>query len=81
MYLPTRGFTASLNLSVAAALILQRVIDWFPHFVGDLTPQEQAQVRSSWRDREPDRASICANLQLRIGSLSQVSAPQYRGRS
>ena len=31
-----RGFTSALNLSVATALVLSRVFDWYPHFVGDL---------------------------------------------
>ncbi|KAJ8614421.1 hypothetical protein CTAYLR_000749 [Chrysophaeum taylorii] len=48
--LPLGGFTTSLNLSVATALIVQRLFDWFPHFRGDLSPDEKAALRLSWRD-------------------------------
>ncbi|KAG3046508.1 hypothetical protein PI124_g24427 [Phytophthora idaei] len=30
VYLPLFGFSESLNLSVATALVLQRLLDWFP---------------------------------------------------
>ena len=48
-YVEMRGFTTSLNLSVATALILQRVFEWFPHWVGDLDESERDALRESWR--------------------------------
>ena len=46
-----RGFTSSLNLSVATALVLSRVFDWYPHFVGDLDDSELRTLRDEWRPR------------------------------
>lgn len=49
VYVEMTGFTASLNLSVATALIVQRIFDWFPEFKGDLTDEEKVQIRTAWR--------------------------------
>ena len=43
------GFTTSFNLSVATALILQRVFDWFPAWRGDLDRGERDALRDAWR--------------------------------
>ena len=50
VYFPLRGFTSSLNLSVATAR-LSRVFDWYPHFVGDLDENELRDLREEWRPR------------------------------
>lgn len=51
VYFPLRGFTSSLNLSVATALVVSRVFDWYPHFVGDLDESELRRLRDAWRPR------------------------------
>ncbi|RLN14216.1 hypothetical protein BBJ28_00009354 [Nothophytophthora sp. Chile5] len=48
VYLPLFGFSESLNLSVATALVLQRLLDWFPEVRGDLSDQEKQSVREQW---------------------------------
>lgn len=48
VYFPIVGFTESLNLSVATALVLQRLLDWFPDIRGDLTSDEKQAIRSQW---------------------------------
>ncbi|GLE00174.1 hypothetical protein PINS_up020129 [Pythium insidiosum] len=48
VYFPIFGFTESLNLSVATALVLQRLFDWFPEIRGDLSPKEKSALRSQW---------------------------------
>ncbi|KAG6622548.1 RNA methyltransferase, TrmH superfamily protein [Phytophthora cinnamomi] len=48
VYLPLFGFTESLNLSVATALVLQRLLDWFPEVRGDLDEQEKQSIRERW---------------------------------
>ncbi|KAG7383798.1 hypothetical protein PHYBOEH_009792 [Phytophthora boehmeriae] len=48
VYLPLFGFSESLNLSVATALVLQRLLDWFPEVRGDLTEQEKQHIRTQW---------------------------------
>lgn len=48
VYFPIVGFTESLNLSVATALVLQRLLDWFPDIRGDLRSDEKQAIRSQW---------------------------------
>jgi tRNA G18 (ribose-2'-O)-methylase SpoU len=48
LYLPLFGFSESLNLSVATALVLQRLLDWFPEVRGDLDEQEKQRIRETW---------------------------------
>lgn len=49
LYFPMVGFSQSFNLSVATALMLQRLFDWFPEIQGDLiTPEREAALRSEW---------------------------------
>ncbi|RLN53495.1 hypothetical protein BBJ29_008003 [Phytophthora kernoviae] len=48
VYLPLFGFSESLNLSVATALVLQRLLDWFPEVRGDLSEQEKQNIRKKW---------------------------------
>lgn len=48
VYLPLFGFSESLNLSVATALVLQRLLDWFPEIRGDLKEQEKQSIRERW---------------------------------
>ncbi|TYZ52885.1 hypothetical protein PybrP1_011630 [[Pythium] brassicae (nom. inval.)] len=48
VYFPIFGFTESLNLSVATALVLQRLFDWFPAIRGDLAEAEKRAIRAQW---------------------------------
>jgi len=48
LYLPVHGFCDSYNLSVAAALFLQRLFDACPEARGDLDPMERAALREDW---------------------------------
>lgn len=48
VYMPLFGFSESLNLSVATALVLQRLLNWFPEIRGDLDEQEKQQLRAKW---------------------------------
>jgi tRNA (guanosine-2'-O-)-methyltransferase len=49
--LPMRGFTQSLNLSVATALVLQRLFDADPTLVGSMPDDERAALRATWYAR------------------------------
>lgn len=51
LYLPMAGFTESYNLSVSAALLLQRLFDACPEMRGDLPPEERAAIRARWYRR------------------------------
>lgn len=48
VYLPMFGFGSSLNLSVATALIIQRVFDLAPHFHGQMAEAERRELRVKW---------------------------------
>jgi tRNA C32,U32 (ribose-2'-O)-methylase TrmJ len=48
VYFPLYGFSESLNLSVATALVLQRLFDWYPEIRGDLTEEEKETIRTQW---------------------------------
>eukprot|EP01126_Amoeba_proteus_P039424 TRINITY_DN4155_c0_g1_i2.p1 TRINITY_DN4155_c0_g1~~TRINITY_DN4155_c0_g1_i2.p1 ORF type:complete len:271 (+),score=49.15 TRINITY_DN4155_c0_g1_i2:82-894(+) len=48
VYLPLHGFTESLNLSVAAAMICQYILDLCPEAKGDLYPEEKQKLRTDW---------------------------------
>lgn len=63
VYFPIFGFTESLNLSVATALIVQRVFDWFPDIRGDLSAREKQEIRAQWIPhlvRNPTQAAQAA---------------------
>eukprot|EP00051_Salpingoeca_urceolata_P023935 m.412765 g.412765 ORF g.412765 m.412765 type:complete len:284 (-) comp20171_c0_seq6:9411-10262(-) len=48
VYLPMFGFTESFNLSVASALLLQRLFDWCPQARGNLPESEKKHLRRQW---------------------------------
>lgn len=51
LYLPMQGFTESFNLSVATALLLQRLFDADPSLVGVMSDEERVELRRSWYAR------------------------------
>ena len=60
LIMPLAGFMESLNLSVAAGLLLQRLFDACPEMRGDLPETERAAIRARWYRRlaggkHPDR--------------------------
>eukprot|EP00755_Sulcionema_specki_P028726 Sspe_Gene.90560::Locus_62087_Transcript_1_1_Confidence_1.000_Length_1398::g.90560::m.90560/K00556/trmH; tRNA (guanosine-2'-O-)-methyltransferase len=50
VFLPMYGFTESFNLSVATALILQRLFDCEPTYRGNLSRESQRRVKETWWD-------------------------------
>jgi tRNA (guanosine-2'-O-)-methyltransferase len=48
IYLKMRGFADSLNLSVSAAMVMQRLILCDPNSVGNMSNEERALIRSKW---------------------------------
>lgn len=48
IFLPIFGFSDSLNLSVASALLLQRLFDMCPEARGDMDEAERAVIRKQW---------------------------------
>ena len=48
VYLPQFGFTESFNVSVATALVLQRLLDLAPEWRGKMGEEERAELRDRW---------------------------------
>lgn len=48
LFLPMHGYTESFNLTVAAALFLQRLFDACPEARGDLDEERRAAIRAEW---------------------------------
>ena len=48
VYLPMYGFSDSFNVSVAAALSVQRLFDAFPHSRGYMSDERRTKLRSLW---------------------------------
>jgi len=60
VYLPLSGFADSLNLSVAAAMVIQRLFFLEPSLEGDITDEEKGELRKIWypclaRNEEQDK--------------------------
>ena len=50
VYLPMFGFVESMNVGVAAALIVQRLFDLCPEARGDLNAPQKQLLRAKWRE-------------------------------
>lgn len=68
IYLKMRGFADSLNLSVSAALVMQRLILSNPDTIGNMSDEERASIRTEWypkmarkEDQRTRFAEIAAN--------------------
>jgi hypothetical protein len=48
VYLPLRGFADSLNLSVAAALVMNELFHLCPEAVGAMKTEERTELREKW---------------------------------
>lgn len=48
VYLPLHGWADSLNLSVATALMTQRLLDIDESAIGDMSPEEKHTLRAKW---------------------------------
>ena len=51
VYLPLRGFADSLNLSVAAALVMHELFRLCPEAIGAMDEAERASLREDWFSR------------------------------
>ena len=48
VFLPMVGFSESFNVSVAAALVMQRLFDLCPEAVGSMGEEERSEIRARW---------------------------------
>ena len=65
VFLPMWGFTESFNISVAAALVLQRLLDASADDRGALPAEELRRLRREWYDglaRSPEQRALFAQL-------------------
>jgi len=51
VYIPLCGFTESLSLSIAAALVMQQLLYMEPNARGDLGGDEKLKLRKEWYER------------------------------
>lgn len=75
VYFPIFGFTESLNLSVATALVLQRVFDWFPEIRGDLGDIEKQAIREQWYPQLVSNPTQAAQAAQWLGDESKIIHP------
>ena len=71
VFLPMWGFTESFNISVATALVLQRLLDAMPDSRGALPPEEMQRLRTEWYDalaRTEEQRAAFARLAERGGA-------------
>lgn len=88
VYLPLRGFADSLNLSVAAALVLHHLILSKPTFVGDMLEEERRQLRQAWFGKLASQRILTAKekkqrrkLQVKLMDIERLQAKQRAGES
>ena len=78
VYLPLRGFADSLNLSVAAALVLQRVFDLYPEMVGAMRDEEFSSI---YRYVSRESCSQFDSLPLISLTIPQIGAMRDEERA
>jgi tRNA G18 (ribose-2'-O)-methylase SpoU len=79
IYLPMFGFTESLNLSVASALVIQQLFYICPEARGNLSVEEKRALRKEWffklakgsEDREKEYMTYVDNPPLTLDDLRQ----------
>ena len=83
VYLPTRGFADSLNLSVAAALVLQALFHMCPGAIACMPEAERAQLRQEWypklaaqRSGGKDQQRKLAQLKLKLRDVQYIKDKQ-----
>lgn len=72
VYFPIFGFTESLNLSVATALVLQRLFDWFPAIRGDLSEQEKQDIRARWYPQIVNNPTLAQQSERWVANSSDI---------
>jgi tRNA G18 (ribose-2'-O)-methylase SpoU len=95
VYLPLRGFADSLNLSVAAALVMNELFHLCPEAVGAMKTEERTELREKWftqlcaaraltGSEEKRRAKIehtlAARRRLKKGLLSEDETTEITAR-
>ena len=78
MYLPLHGFADSLNLSVAAALVLHRLLAMAPGVVGNMAVAERAVLRKAFyagMARKPEQKELFTSLADRVSGGEIVVEP------
>jgi len=73
VFFPIYGFSESLNLSVATALVFQRLFDWFPHIRGDLELHEKEAIRASWYQQLITNPTAAKNSQYWIENSHAIA--------
>ncbi|GAB9469803.1 hypothetical protein Gpo141_00007070 [Globisporangium polare] len=73
VYFPIFGFTESLNLSVATALVIQRLFDWFPAIRGDLSDQEKQEIRAQWYPQIVNNPTLAEQSEHWVANSDEIA--------
>lgn len=78
VYLPIFGFGSSINLSVATALIVQRVFDLYPQLRGSMPPAERCQLRQEWYNNFASGNAQREAIARQLASMPDGTVPPLR---
>jgi tRNA C32,U32 (ribose-2'-O)-methylase TrmJ len=85
VYLPLRGFADSLNLSVAAALVVQALFHLCPAAVGAMPESERSALRAAWfpklaaqRGGSSEQTKALTRLRARLRDVDYIRAKRDR---
>ena len=81
IYLPMHGFTESFNLSVAAALVIQRCFDAEPALVGAMGEEERSELRRGWYSRLAGKSDAKREVYERLAEEGVVPLDSTRPAS
>ena len=80
VYLPLRGFADSLNLSVAAALVMQELFHLCPEAVGATAPEERRELREKWFTQLYAARALTGSEEKRRAKIEQTLAARRLGK-
>lgn len=85
VYLPLRGFADSLNLSVAAALVLQQLFHLCPSAVASMAESERRELRALWfpklaeqRAGDSQQRKALGRIKLKLRDLQVIKNKRAR---
>jgi tRNA G18 (ribose-2'-O)-methylase SpoU len=78
VYLPLRGFADSLNLSVAAALVMNELFHLCPEAVGATAPEERTELREKWFTQLCAARALTGSEEKRRAKIEHTLAARRR---
>jgi tRNA G18 (ribose-2'-O)-methylase SpoU len=78
VYLPLRGFADSLNLSVAAALVMNELFHLCPEAVGAMKTEERTELREKWFTQLCAARALTGSEEKRRAKIEHTLAARRR---